>query len=150
MLVKRIYLDNCTFNRLFDDQRQIRIRLESKAKLYIQENIRQQKIELVWSYILDFENEQNPFMERKRAIEQWKNFSVLEVEENHNLLMMASSLIKKGIRPKDALHVASALEGKASYFLTTDDKIIKKLSNSTQIKVINPIDMVEIIDEYND
>ncbi|MFZ1492823.1 MAG: PIN domain-containing protein [Candidatus Competibacter denitrificans] len=150
MLVKRIYLDNCAFNRPFDDQRQIRIRLESEAKLYIQEKIRQQKIELVWSYILDFENEQNPFIERKRAIEKWKNFAALDVEESHNLLMMASALIKEGIRPKDALHVASALEGKASYFLTTDDKIIKKLSNSTQIKVINPINMVEMIDEYND
>ena len=36
----RIYLDNCTFNRPFDDQGQIRIRLESEAKLYIQEKIK--------------------------------------------------------------------------------------------------------------
>lgn len=104
----------------------------------------------MWSYVFDFENEKNPLIERKRAIEKWKNFAVLDIEESHNLLMMASALIKEGIRPKDALHVASALEAKASYFLTTDDKIIKKFSNSTRIKVINPINMVEMIDEYND
>ncbi|GAK55959.1 hypothetical protein U27_02920 [Candidatus Vecturithrix granuli] len=37
----RIYLDNCCFNRPFDDQNQIKIKLETEAKLYIQEKIRQ-------------------------------------------------------------------------------------------------------------
>lgn len=35
----RIYLDNCCFNRPFDDQNQLRIRLETEAKLGIQEEI---------------------------------------------------------------------------------------------------------------
>ncbi len=47
----RVYLDNCTFNRPFDDQTQIRISLETEAKLYIQERIRDRTLELVWSYI---------------------------------------------------------------------------------------------------
>ena len=146
----RIYLDNCAFNRPFDDQSQIRIRLESEAKLYIQEKIKRQEIELVWSYILDFENEQNPFEERKRAIEKWKSVAVLDIEETQELLAAANSLVKEEIRAKDALHVASAIEGKAGYFLTTDDKLIKKLSSIAEIQVINPVDMVGVIDEYND
>ena len=32
----RIYLDNCCFNRPYDDQSQLRISLETQAKLYIQ------------------------------------------------------------------------------------------------------------------
>ena len=32
----RVYLDNCCFNRPFDDQSQLRIRLETEAKLDIQ------------------------------------------------------------------------------------------------------------------
>lgn len=32
-------MDNCCFNRPFDDQSQIRIRLESEAKLKIQDDI---------------------------------------------------------------------------------------------------------------
>lgn len=90
----RIYLDNCAFNRPFDDQSQIRIRLESEAKLYIQDKIGQQEIELVWSYILDLENEQNPFEERKRAIEKWKSVAVLDIEETQELLAAANPLIK--------------------------------------------------------
>lgn len=146
----RIYLDNCAFNRPFDDQSQIRIRLESEAKLYIQEKIKQKEIELVWSYILDFENAQNLFEERKRVIEKWKNVAVIDIEETQKLIAIANSLVKKGIKAKDALHVASAIEGKASYFLTTDDKIIKKLSNVDEIQVISPVDIVGIIDEYDD
>jgi hypothetical protein len=29
----RLYLDNCSFNRPFDDQSQLKIRLETEAKL---------------------------------------------------------------------------------------------------------------------
>lgn len=30
----RVYLDNCSFNRPFDDQTQIKISLETEAKLF--------------------------------------------------------------------------------------------------------------------
>ena len=36
----RIYLDVCSFNRPFDDQSQLRIRLEAEAKLKIQDEVR--------------------------------------------------------------------------------------------------------------
>jgi hypothetical protein len=62
--VMRIYLDNCCLNRPFDDQRQARIRLEAEAKLCIQQQVREGRIELAWSYMLDFENAANPFEER--------------------------------------------------------------------------------------
>jgi hypothetical protein len=42
----RIYLDNCCFNRPFDDQSQTRVRLEAEAKLEIQRRIKDKAIEL--------------------------------------------------------------------------------------------------------
>lgn len=45
----RIYLDNCCYNRPFDDQSQIKIHLEAQAKLYIQAKIREGTYDLVWS-----------------------------------------------------------------------------------------------------
>lgn len=62
------YLDNCCFNRPFDDQLQLRILLESEAKFKIQENIRSGVFKLIWSYILDYENNINPFRERREQI----------------------------------------------------------------------------------
>ena len=53
----KIYLDNCCFNRPFDDQSQIKIHIEAQAKLDIQKSIKQGKYDLVWSYILEYENE---------------------------------------------------------------------------------------------
>ena len=69
----RVYLDNCCFNRPFDDQRQTRVRLEAEAKLCIQEHIREGTLELAWSYILDFENTANPFKERRTTISSGGN-----------------------------------------------------------------------------
>lgn len=77
----RVYLDNCSFNRPFDDQSQLRIQLETEAKLSIQNQIRNGEIELVWSYIIDFENSANPFYERKESIGEWKEMALLNVSE---------------------------------------------------------------------
>ena len=51
----KIYLDNCCYNRPFDDQTQMKIHLETQAKLYIQAKIKEGAYDLVWSYILDYE-----------------------------------------------------------------------------------------------
>ena len=55
----RIYLDNCCYNRPYDDQTQLRISLESQAKLHVQEMIKDGKLELAASYILTYENSKN-------------------------------------------------------------------------------------------
>ena len=62
----RIYLDNCCYNRPYDDQTHIRIHLETQAKLYIQESIKNRELELVTSYVLEFENSRNRLQKKKR------------------------------------------------------------------------------------
>lgn len=146
----RAYLDNCAFNRPFDDQSHIRIRLETEAKLYVQEFIKDNKIELIWSYILDIENDNNPFEEKRRAIEKWKKIASVDIDENELLLNRANEFMKLGIKAKDALHVSSAIEGNADYFISTDDKLLRKLSGNHEIKALNPVDIVgEIYEYYN-
>jgi hypothetical protein len=39
-------LDNCAFNRPFDAQSQVRIHLEAEAKLFIQREVREGRLEL--------------------------------------------------------------------------------------------------------
>jgi len=122
----RIYLDNCSFNRPFDDQSQIRIRLESEAKLKIQDDILEGKFELVWSYILDAENSANPFEERKRPIWDWRKYAIINVKEKPTILEKAKRLSQLGLRSKDALHISCAVSAGCRYFLTTDDQVLKK------------------------
>lgn len=143
----RIYLDNCCFNRPFDDQSSIRVKLETDAKLYIQLMIKTGKLELAWSYIIDFENNANPFNERKNTIDNWRNISEADVVENESVLSKAMQYVNAGLKPKDALHVACAIEAGCSHFLTTDDFILKRMTNQNDIVVLNPIDFAKQIEE---
>jgi len=68
----RIYLDNCCFNRPYDDQSYLLIQLETVAKLHIQQSLLHKTFELVWSYILDYENAANPYYNRRQAIAKWR------------------------------------------------------------------------------
>lgn len=140
-----IYLDNCTFNRPFDDQTQIRIKIETEAKLFIQHAIRDGRTGLIWSYINESENLRNPFAESKTSIARWKQLATVIVFETENLLRNAANLVELGLKPKDALHLASAVEGKADFFLTTDDAILRKLTEFRRVVVVNPIDLIDKI-----
>ena len=135
----RIYLDACSFNRPFDDQSQLRIRLEAEAKLKIQEEIRARKIELVWSYILDYENAKNPYPERKLRISGWRDYAKMEVQESTELLASASTLHKEGLPKLDSLHLACAITAGCEYFITTDDRILKCKPRVTAINIADPI-----------
>ena len=145
----KIYLDNCALNRPFDDQSHIRVRLETEAKLYIQEKIKEGALDLVWSYVIDIENDQNPFEEKRQAIEHWKRLSTIDVSETKTIITRANELVIVGVKAKVALHVACAVTAVARIFITTDDKLIKKLSHFDGITALNPIDALGQIDDYN-
>jgi len=81
----RLYLDLCCFNRPFDDQSQTRVRVETDAKLELQAHVSTGKVELIWSYVLDYENAQNPFAERRESIARWRSVAVDRVPESESL-----------------------------------------------------------------
>ena len=143
----KIYLDNSCFNRPFDDQKQLRIKLETEAKLNIQERIFQKEIELTWSYIMDFENEANPFEQRKLVIKGWKNYASVDTDETKEIVKKAESFHQMGIRSKDSIHLACAISMRCEYFLTTDDELIKKASGINEIKITDPISFIKEVTE---
>ena len=68
-----VYLDNCCFNRPFDNQLHPVVQLETQAKLLIQSEAIQGKVNLVWSFMLTHENSDNPYDDRREQIALWKN-----------------------------------------------------------------------------
>jgi predicted nucleic acid-binding protein len=142
----KVYLDNCVFNRPFDDQNQIRIKLETEAKFHIQALIKEDRLILIWSYILELENAHSPFVERRKAIEQWQKIAQVDIEETTTIINKAHELQKLGVKSKDALHVACAIEGKADYFVTTDDSLSKKTADLDVITVVNPLSFIDYLD----
>lgn len=143
----RVYLDNCCFNRPFDNQDDIKIKIESISKLFIQKLIKEKKIELAWSYLLETENDKNPFPERHLSISEWKNIACIGIEESEEILNKSESYFKIGVKPMDAIHLACAVFTSCKYFLTTDNGIIKKAKSINDIKILNPIEFVKDLEE---
>jgi predicted nucleic acid-binding protein len=138
----RVYLDDCCFNRPFDDQTQVRVRIEAEAKLEIQQRIKDKNIELAWSYVLDYENDVNPFEERREAIARWKNEATVDVEETAAILCRAREIMGRGLRAKDALHVACAVAAECNFLLTTDDLVAKRMQGFSEIAVMDPTQFI--------
>ena len=133
-----VYLDNCCYNRPYDDQSQVRINLETQAKLYIQKLIIDKKVNLVYSYMSRYENSQNPFDIRRNTISDFfKNAAVYVDEDNADKIQhKANEIINSGVKVKDAIHVACAILGKADVFLSTDIRLLKFQTN--EIRMMNP------------
>jgi predicted nucleic acid-binding protein len=137
-----VYLDNCCFNRPFDEQSQARVRLEAEAKLEIQQRIKDNRIELAWSYVLDHENQANPFEERRDAVARWKTAAAVDVDETDVIVQRAREIASRGLRAKDALHVACAMAAGCDFFLTTDDFVVKRMRGFSGIAVMGPTQFI--------
>ena len=139
----RIYLDNCCYNRPYDDQSQIRVSLEAQAKLHIQDLIQEKRLELVTSYMLRYECGQNPYEMRRKAIMQFIDIHTMAyvgVERKNTIEAMAAEIMRTGIKFKDACHVASAIYAKCAYFISTDMRLLKYKTD--KIKMVTPIEFI--------
>lgn len=147
----KVYLDNCCYNRPYDDQSYIRISLETQAKLFVQEEIKNEKLLLATSYILLYEISKNPHSATKQAIINFvNNYSEVYVTSKNKteIEKLADEIQLTGVKNMDALHVACAIFANADYFLTTDDRLLKYTTN--KIKIMNPVTFVNETEEQND
>ena len=144
----RIYLDMCCFNRPYDDQTQPRIRIETEAKVVIQQKIKYAECELLWSSILDFECAKNPFEEHRIAILNWRNIASTVVMADMSVLDRATSLMTYGVCKYDALHVACSIAGEAELFVTTDDRLLKRLRAADGIVAMLPQDALAFLEKW--
>jgi len=145
-----VYLDNCCYNRPFDNQSQIRIFLEAQAKMYIQDLIILKELGLAYSYMSVYENNDNPYENRKSIISDFFNNALLFVDTDVSEIIekRAEIIMNSGIKNKDAIHISCALEAKCDYFITTDDKVLKNYKRN-DIIVCSPVNFVSDWEEQN-
>lgn len=135
----KVYLDNCCYNRPYDDQSQLRISLESQAKLQIQMLIRNKEIELAASYVLLYENSRNPYESRRTAIERFVKENIttyVDVDQADTAKALADAIIATGVKTADAHHLACAILAGSDFFLTTDDRLLKYRTD--KLRIIDP------------
>jgi predicted nucleic acid-binding protein len=117
--------------------------LETQAKLYIQDLVKNKKLNLVTSYVLWYENSQNPYETKRMAISEFlrKNSAeYIDIDKMDIIKSKAEEIMKTGIKMKDAYHVACALYSSCDYFLSTDDRLLKY--KTSEIQMLNPIDFI--------
>ena len=144
----RVYLDNCCYNRPFDEQVQLKVRLETVTKLAVQMLMATRVVEYVWSKALDYEISFNPFPKRKVSIMWWRDGAAEYVETTEEIIRRGEEIERFGVKPKDALHLASAEKANCDMFLTTDKGILKKVQVLGRMKVVNPIQFIS--EEYDE
>ncbi len=147
----RIYYDMNIYNRIFDDQKQMRIRFESMAIDILFELVEKGRYNLVWSFILEYENSRNPFVERKLHINSISTLCSETIRPDAEIKCIARAIVKSSnAKDKDALHLASAIYGGCKYFITCDDRLIKTVERNresmedviSKIRLYNPIDFL--------
>ena len=141
----RVYLDNCSLNRPFDDQKQLRVSLETQAKLFIQSMVVQGEIELLWSYMVELENRSNPFANKRLSITSFASYATDYVKRSSSITKKATQFMVQGLKAADAIHLACAIEGGADFLVTTDDRFLKFQSD---IQIIDPITFVKALDHW--
>ncbi len=135
-----IYLDNCCLNRPFDDQSNLRIRLESEAIKVILFLCEQQKWHLMSSKIAKFEIANTPDEGRRKKLELINGLAIRVIEIDGEISSRAKEFEKKGLQAFDAMHLACS-ENRADVFLTVDDKFLKRALKIEDLKIMvsNPL-----------
>jgi predicted nucleic acid-binding protein len=93
------------------------------------------QIHSINSFVLDYENRKNPSPERRSFIEKLLAEVSEFIRPNDSITKRALELEKKGVMGMDALHVASAEQARADYFVSCDDVLVKRLGAVEDLKV---------------
>lgn len=139
----KIYLDVCCLNRPFDDQAQERIRLEAEATLLILAQVQKDEVTWLSSEIVQLEVRQNPDAEGVRRVNLLLQSAHQEIVFGTAEQSRAIEFETLGFQAFDAMHLACAEIGQVDYFLTTDDKLLRRtrrFARQLKVKVENPID----------
>lgn len=137
----KVYLDVCCLSRLFDDQSQDKVRLETEAVVSILKRCVNKEWVLVGSDIIRLETSKNQDAVKRQKISRLHEGSTIETRYNEEIKIRAEQLRAHGVKLFDSLHLASAEFIEADVFLTTDAKLIKAAMRSdVKLRVANPLD----------
>jgi predicted nucleic acid-binding protein len=142
-----IYLDMCCLKRPFDDQSQVRIRLESEAVLGLLA-LESKDARFVRSPALTLENSLNPVKERSTKVGLWLAAEP-EIQFDAKILQARTTeLIALGLKNFDAIHIAAAEQAKADVFASCDDRLLKaaaRIGDRISVRVASVVDLAREI-----
>lgn len=138
----KIYLNVSCLNRLFDDQEQARIRLESAAVGMILERIDEGQWRHVSSEAAQIEINAISDPKRRARVQLLLPDIGQIVMLTPELFARGSALEKLGFKPADALHLAAAEKAGADVLLSCDDRFCRTAERHAErlrVAVRNPL-----------
>lgn len=137
----KVYLDNCCYNRPFDDQTQERIHLESEAILTILKKGQLREYEIIGSEILELEMERMQDTDKKQKVKELYEVADTIILYTEGIRKRSKDIMEKSkIRTFDSLHIATAEIADAAVMLTTDDRLEKMAAKlDLKVRVMNPL-----------
>lgn len=140
----KIYLDNCCYNRPFDDLKQEKIMIEASAIQIILKKYLDNVLVIYKSMAIDFEIDQISSESKKRQVEDlYDTMDLKDIPFSVQVEERAIELKKYNIKDMDALHIAFAESVNLDYFITTDRLLINAAKRAQlKIKVMNPITFI--------
>ena len=148
----KIYLDNCCYNRLFDDRRNIKNYLEREAVLIVMQKAFEKEFEIVGSDILEIEMLKINSEEKKNDVVGVYHALVSETVKISDEIVQRAAQVRKisKIKAFDSLHLAAAEVG-TNILLTTDIKFLRSCQKvDAKIAVKNPVEFVMEVFDYDE
>lgn len=140
----KVYLDMCSIQRPLDLQDDVRVATEAQAVLGILRLCESGEVTLVGSDALLFELERNPHPVRRdyaaRVLAMGRAFAATDQRVEARARQFAAT----GMKPLDALHLASAIEADSDFFCTCDDRLLKRARQvgTERTRVVSPLELV--------
>lgn len=144
----RIYLDTCCLQRPLDDQTQPRIRVETEAVFAILASVQHGAVALLTSEVLEFEISRTPDEQRRREATAILTLASERLTLSDASEQLAGSLSQAGLSAIDALHVALAATAGADYFVTADDKLLRRAKSLPDLNV-TPVSLLGLVSEIS-
>ena len=119
--------------------------VHSEAVLRVIQLVEQGNLELLSSETLLVETEQNPHSRRRRFALGVLALATRFAETDIWIESRARQYESVGVRPFDALHLASAVESGADVFCTTDDPLRRRAGEAEtgSTRMLTPIELIE-------
>lgn len=140
----KIYLDNCCYNRPYDEHTHDRVRIEAIAVMSAVEFCRLAGYGIVGSIAVVNEINKIRNVDKLNKVREFYNRAINDyIPISADIAKRARTLQAKGLKALDGFHLAFAEAAEADFLLTTDDRFEKACAKmNLTLKVINPLNFL--------
>jgi hypothetical protein len=140
----RLYFDNNVYNRPSDDRSILRNRTEARAVEGLLEKVESGDLYLVSSFVVEAEHSRLGEVTRRERVGDRISLAQEYVGTDPWITARAHGLWEDGFGEGDALHLAAAEHAGVDYFVTCDDRLLRRARRMRfPVRVVSPPELLE-------